>query len=124
MIKGVGIDIIEVQRVLEKINKGNGFKEKIFSVEEIAYCDAHATNGESYAARFAAKEAFLKATGQGLLLGHDLAEIVIMNDPAGRPFIELRGSFREEAIRNDWNKIHLSFSHVHAVACAVVIIEQ
>ena len=124
MIKGVGIDIIEVQRVLEKVNKDNGFKEKIFSKEEIAFCESHASKGEGYAARFAAKEAFLKATGQGLSLGHDLADIVIVNDAAGRPFIQLRGSFREEAIRNEWNKIHLSFSHLQAMACAVVIIEQ
>jgi len=124
MIKGLGIDIIEVSRVLEKVNKNKGFKEKVFSKEEIAFCDSHTTNGESYAARFAAKEAFLKATGRGLTLGHDLAEIVIMHDQSGRPFIELRGSFREEAIRNDWNKIHLSFSHLQAMACAVVIIEQ
>jgi holo-[acyl-carrier protein] synthase len=124
MIKGLGIDIIEVSRVLEKVNKKNGFKEKIFSKEEIAFCDTQVTNGESYAARFAAKEAFLKATGRGLTLGHDLSDIVIMHDQAGKPFIELRGSFREEAVRNEWNKIHLSFSHLQSMACAVVIIEQ
>ncbi|MEJ7644374.1 MAG: holo-ACP synthase [Chryseolinea sp.] len=124
MIKGVGIDIIEVQRVLEKISKPNGFREKIFSEEEITFCESNAVPGECYAARFAAKEAFLKATGFGLLLGHDLADIVVLNDAAGKPSIALRGSFINEAIRNDWNKIHLSLSHLEAIACAVVIIEQ
>jgi len=124
MIKGVGIDMIEVQRVLEKIGKSNGFKEKIYSKEEIALCDLHASHGEAYAARFAAKEAFLKATGRGLTLGHDLADIAILNDTMGKPYIELRGSFKDEAVQNEWNKIHLSISHLQAVACAVVIIEQ
>ncbi len=124
MIKGVGIDIIEVQRVLEKVIKDNGFKEKIFSNEEITFCDAQPFNGESYAARFAAKEAFLKAIGRGLTLDHGLADIAILHDDFGRPYIELRGTFRDEALKNDWNKIHLSFSHLHAIACAVVIIEQ
>ena len=124
MIKGVGIDIIEVQRVLEKISKTNGFKEKIFSQEEIAFCESSSSPAECFAARFAAKEAFLKATGFGLLLGHDLADIVVLNDGSGKPCIELRGTFIDEAIRNNWNKINLSLSHLQSIACAVVIIEQ
>lgn len=124
MIRGLGIDIIEVERVLEKVIKGNGFAEKIFSADEIAFCDAQAHRAENYAARFAAKEAFLKATGMGLTLGHNLADIEVAHDNMGKPYIELKGSFKDEAVKNNWNKIHLSISHLQTIACAVVIIEQ
>ncbi|WP_276369856.1 holo-ACP synthase [Chryseolinea sp. H1M3-3] len=123
MIIGVGIDMIEVDRVMEKISKNNGFKEKVFSQREIAFCEANRKE-ENYAARFAAKEAFLKATGLGLLLGNDLSKIEIVNDVNGKPSINLDGNFKKEAEQNSWNKIHLSLSHLQQVACAVVIIEQ
>lgn len=124
MIIGTGIDIIEVARVAEKIGKGNGFKEKIFSRAEIEFCESKKNKAENYAARFAAKEAFLKATGLGLTLGYELNEIEIVNDTQGKPFVKLRGDFERQATGSGWNKIHLSLSHVQAMACAVVIIEQ
>ncbi|WP_236675957.1 holo-ACP synthase [Chryseolinea lacunae] len=118
------MDMIEVERVLEKVRKPNGFREKIFSPVEIAYCEAQPKPAESYAARFAAKEAFLKATGQGLLLGYELAEIEVVTDENGRPSLNLLGNFKAIARQNNWNKIHLSLSHLQHVACAVVILEQ
>jgi holo-[acyl-carrier protein] synthase len=124
MIVGVGIDMIEVDRVMEKINKNVAFKEKIFSPDEIAFCETKVNKGENYAARFAAKEAFLKATGMGLSLGHDLADIEIATDENGKPYILLKGSFQEKATKNSWTRVHVSLSHLHSIACAVVIIEQ
>ncbi len=124
MIVGVGIDMIEVDRVMDKINKNIAFKEKIFSPGEIAFCESKVNQGENYAARFAAKEAFLKATGLGLGLGHDLADIEISADENGKPHILLKGSFQEKATKNGWIKIHVSLSHLQSIACAVVIIEQ
>lgn len=124
MIIGVGIDMIEVERVLEKVTKGQGFREKIYSAKEIAFCESKANPGENYAARFAAKEAFLKATGRGLTLGYNLSDIEISEDENGRPIILLRGTFGEKATEYNWNKIHVSLSHLKTVACAVVIIEQ
>jgi holo-[acyl-carrier protein] synthase len=124
MIKGTGIDIIEVSRVAEKINKENGFKQKIFSANEIAFCDSKKEKDQHYAARFAAKEAFLKATGEGLALGYELNEIEVVSEDSGRPVIMLHGNFRKYAGVNGWNKIHVSLSHVQAMACAVVIIEE
>jgi holo-[acyl-carrier protein] synthase len=123
MIIGIGIDMIEVERVISKIDKGKGFKEKVFSAAEIAFCDAN-NRGENYAARFAAKEAFLKATGLGLLLGNDLAEIEVINDANGKPSLSLHGNFKVQASVNKWNKIHVTLSHLQQTACAVVIIEQ
>ena len=123
MIIGIGIDMIEVDRVLEKVDKDNGFKEKVFSKAEISFCESN-RKGENYAARFAAKEAYLKATGFGLLLGNDLSEIEVVNDSNGKPSINLSGNLKIKAAKNDWNKIHLTLSHLQQVACAVVIIER
>jgi holo-[acyl-carrier protein] synthase len=124
MIIGVGIDIIEVERVEKKIGHENGFREKIFSASEIAFCESKINKGQHYAARFAAKEAFLKATGKGLTLGFELNRIEIQLDPAGKPGIVLAGSLLEKSVEGKWNKIHLSLSHLQSTACAVVIIEQ
>ncbi len=123
MIIGTGIDMTEVSRVIEKIDKNNGFKEKVFSSAEIAYCDSKPNRGEHYAARFAAKEAFLKAIGKGLLISFNLNEIEVVHTHDHQPQLVLHGIFKELAIENHWNRIHLSLSHVHEVACAIVIIE-
>ena len=124
MIIGIGIDIIEVDRVAAKVAKENGFREKVFSREEIDFCNNDGRTAESYAARFAAKEAFLKATGRGLTAGHDLCDIVVINDALGKPGIVLRNSFAALANENSWTTIHLSLSHIKAAACAVVVIES
>lgn len=124
MITGIGMDIIEVERVAEKVTRENGFKEKIFAPREIAFCESTADRGQHYAVRFAAKEAFLKATGQGLHLGFELHEIEVLNSSTGKPEINLQGNFKSLAIENGWNKIHVSLSHLKNIACAVVIIEQ
>ena len=124
MIVGIGIDMIEVDRVTEKINKDQGFREKIFSANEISFCDSKPNGGENYAARFAAKEAFLKATGKGLTLGYNLCDIEVSSDENGKPLLVLKGTFEQKATECNWNKIHVSLSHLKTVACAVVIIEQ
>lgn len=123
MIVGIGIDMIEVDRVMSKVDKDKGFKEKVFSKAEIEFCESN-RRSENYAARFAAKEAFLKATGLGLLLGTELSEVEVVNDVNGKPSLSLKGNFKLQAEQNSWNKIHLSLSHLQQIACAVVIIEQ
>jgi holo-[acyl-carrier protein] synthase len=123
MIEGIGIDIIEVERVAEKILRDNGFKEKVFSKNEIEYCEGAGSNKmQHYASRFAAKEAFLKATGKGLLLSHELHEIEIISNTDGKPDIKLLGSLAKLAKENHW-AFHLSMSHIKSSACSVVVIE-
>ena len=124
MIVGVGIDIIEIHRVGEKLSRGNGFREQVFSADEITFCEGGATPFQHYAARFAAKEAFLKATGEGLRLGHELHLIEVSQDETGKPALHLKGSYRDLAAVRNWHKIHLSISHTKETACAVVIIES
>ncbi len=123
MIVGTGIDIVEVERIAAKLSRTT-FKEKIFSKAECAYCESTADRNQHYAARFAAKEAFLKATGKGLTIGYELDQIEVIADDLGKPSIRLSGNFQLLATQNGWNKVHLSLSHVQAMACAVVIIES
>jgi holo-[acyl-carrier protein] synthase len=125
MIAGIGIDMIEVDRVAEKIAMSGGFREKVFSISEIAFCESKGKNkAQHYAARFAAKEAFLKATGFGLVLGYELSDIEVTIDGAGKPGLVLKGNFEKQAKEHQWNTIHLSVSHLQETACAVVVIER
>jgi holo-[acyl-carrier protein] synthase len=124
MIVGTGIDIIEVKRVAEKVNRDSGFKEKVFSEYERTFCDAKPNSAQHFAARFAAKEAFLKATGKGLTIGYELHQVEVIEGELGKPEIRLDGKFRELATDSGWGKIHVSLSHVQDMACAVVIIEK
>ena len=119
MILGVGIDIIETERVAEKLNKP-GFKEKVFSRGELNYCQSQTDPAQHFAARFATKEAFLKAAGKGLQLSHDLADIEIVLNTDGKPEIALHNQLTS-LFQN--HRFHVSLSHVQATACAVVIIE-
>lgn len=124
MIVGNGIDMVDISRVAEKLQKGSGFREKVFSRREIEHCEKSAAPNESYAARFAAKEAFLKATGHGMLLGYDLNQIEVINDAKGKPFIKLTGKFQDFFNEQGWKSIHVSLSHIQTTACAFVIIEK
>lgn len=124
MIVGTGIDMVDVKRIEEKVLKGNGFTEKVFSQREVTFCESKPAKYEHYAARFAAKEAFLKATGKGLQAGTDLYEIEIVHDAFEKPEVVLHGNFKELALQNGWNKIHVSLTHIPTMACAVVILEQ
>jgi holo-[acyl-carrier protein] synthase len=122
MIAGIGIDIVEVERMAEKILKQD-FLEKVFSKTEIEFCETKGHNkAQHYAARFSAKEAFLKATGQGMLLTNELNEIETVINKDGKPEILLSGSLIVLADEKGW-KIHVSLSHVHTTACAVVLLE-
>ena len=124
MIIGVGIDIIEVERVSEKISKDNGFRQKVFSTSEIEFCESKGINkAQHYAARFAAKEAFLKATGRGLQLSHELNEIEILTDADGKPDVHLNGKLKSVLEQEKW-RMHVSLSHIQSTACAVVVIES
>lgn len=124
MIAGLGIDIIEVDRVAEKIGKEAGFRELVFSRYEIEYCEVKANKFEHYAARFAAKEAFFKAAGTGWTTGTAYHEIEVRNDDAGKPQLLLLGATKESMLARGVICISLSLSHLKTIASAVVIIEK
>jgi len=123
MITGLGLDVIETERVAEKIQKEQGFRELVFAAEEIDYCEPKAHKFEHYAARFAAKEAFFKALGTGWTEGTAFNEILILGDEQGKPVISLKGQTAETLRHLDLSKIRLSLSHLKTIAAAVVIIE-
>jgi len=124
MIFGIGTDLIEVERVAEKMEKKAGFKELVFSADEIIYCEARTFKYEHYAARFAAKEAFLKAIGTGWRNGTAFIEIEIYNDEEGKPEIRFHGLTAKTIADLKLGKIFVSLSHLKTMACAMVIIEK
>jgi holo-[acyl-carrier protein] synthase len=122
MIIGIGTDIIEVERVAKAITK-EAFKKKIFSDREIAYCESQKKE-ESFAARFAAKEAFFKALGTGWRDGMGITEVEILNDELGTPSIHLSGKAKEVFEQKGATHVHVSLSHIKTQAAAFVIIEK
>jgi holo-[acyl-carrier protein] synthase len=124
MVAGVGIDMIEVDRVAAKIEKGSGFRELVFSAKEIAYCELKADKYQHYAARFAAKEAFFKALGTGWLNGTAFNEVEISNNTDGKPELTLLGQTAEVLKEQGQLKISVSLTHLKTIASAIVIIEK
>ena len=123
MIFGIGTDIIEVERIAEKVGSKAGFRELVFSENEIAYCEAKANKYEHYAARFAAKESFFKALGTGWANGTAFNEIEIRNNETGKPGIFFLGKTAETITAMQLGNISVSLSHVKTMAVATVIIE-
>lgn len=124
MIAGLGIDMIEVERIKYNIEKDAGFREMIFSENEITYCEAKANKFEHYAARFAAKEALLKALGTGWTEGTHFNEIELVHNDDGKPEIVLSGETQKTVSAFGIIKILVSLSHLKTLATAVVIIEK
>ncbi len=124
MITGIGLDVIEVERVAEKIEKEQGFRELVFAPQEIIYCEPKARKYEHYAARFAAKEALFKALGTGWTNGTQYNEVRITSDEQGKPGISFTGDTAETLKHIDLTKVKISLSHLKTIAAAVVVIED
>ena len=121
MIKGIGIDIVEIDRLKDAIQKwGEKFLRKIFSDIEVAYCYKKKNNFECLAARFAVKEAFIKALSDLEYEGKmpRLIDIVIMNHESGKPYISVREDLLERYV------INVTLSHERHYAVAMVILES
>lgn len=123
MIYGIGIDIIETSRIKSKLEKESGMREFIFSPDEIAYCEAMTNRYEHYAARFAAKEALLKALGIGLSDACNLQAAEIIHLPSGQPQFKFDTTWKELLALKGELRIHVTLSHVKDTACAMVAIE-
>ena len=124
MIAGLGTDLVEVARISAGIEKDGEFRELIFSVAEIAYCESKTNKYEHYAARFAAKEAFFKALGTGWLAGTAFNEVEIINNEDGKPGLFLLGETADTLAPMRIINILVSLTHIKAMASAVVIIEK
>ncbi len=122
MIIGIGTDIVEVARIAKSIEK-IAFKKKVFSTTEILYCDTKKNKAESYAARFAAKEAFFKALGTGWRGGMAFNEVEIWNDKLGKPTLNITGKTAKIIAKKNIKIIHVSLSHTKETAIAMVVLE-
>jgi holo-[acyl-carrier protein] synthase len=124
MIVGTGIDIAEVPRIAESIQRfGERFLRRVFTEDEIRYCESKANRIERYAARFAAKEAAMKALGTGWNHGVRWRDIEVSRQPGSRPTLKLHGKAAEFAAKLGAKNIALSLSHTPEQAIASVILE-
>ncbi|MCD4819128.1 MAG: holo-ACP synthase [Candidatus Cloacimonetes bacterium] len=123
MIYGIGIDQIEVKRISRSI-LNDKFLTKIFSEKEIQYCEKFKNKDEHFAARFAAKEAFLKAFGTGLRNGFSMNEIEITNNKPGKPELRFYGKSLELVNSSEIMKFHVSLTHLKETVCAMVVLEK
>src|ERR1700745_2340999 len=124
MIVGTGIDIAEVPRIREVIERhGERFLKRIFTEVEIQYCESKANRVERYAARFAAKEAGMKALGTGWNHGVRWRDLEVARKLGGRPSLMLHGKAAELASRLGATNIALSLTHTAEMAMAQVILE-
>ncbi len=125
MIVGTGIDIAEVPRIAQSIERfGVRFLERIFTPAEMRYCDSKANRVERYAARFAAKEAAMKALGTGWNHGVRWVDCEVVRMPGGRPTIAFHGKAAEFAAKLGAKNIALSLTHTKEQAMAQVILES
>lgn len=122
MIFGIGTDIIAVDRIARAIDKNPRFVDKIFTPAEIEYCNGRANSAQSFAARFAAKEALMKAIGTGWDGKINWIDIEIIRDPLGKPGFELYNATRDFVTEHCIDAIHLSLSHERDYAVAFVIL--
>ena|SRR5579864_2902805 len=125
MIVGTGIDIAEVSRIRQSIDRfGDRFLQRVFTEGEIRYCDSKANRFERYAARFAAKEAAMKALGTGWNHGIRWRDCEVVRMPGGRPTIAFHGKAAQFAARLGMKNAALSITHTAEQALAQVILES
>lgn len=124
MIVGTGVDICEVSRLKAAIARhGRRFLERVFTEHEIAYAESKANRYERYAARFAAKEAGMKALGTGWRGGIAWKDFEVANLPSGRPTLRFHGKATEIAAKLGVTEVALSITHTQDQALAMVIVE-
>lgn len=122
MIIGIGVDIIELDRVRKAVER-EAFIQKVYTAAETDYCQSRGRSSvQSFAGRFAAKEAILKAFGTGLRNG-SMQDIEIVNDELGCPKVHLSGWFEGFAREKSVKKIWVSISHSKDSAVAQCVIE-
>jgi holo-[acyl-carrier protein] synthase len=125
MIVGTGIDITETRRIGESIQRyGERFRNRIFTLREIEYCERFKNKAERYAARFAAKEAAFKALGTGWRHGIRWLDVEVTHLPSGKPELALQGRALEIARQIGVARATISLSHADHYAVAQVIFES
>jgi holo-[acyl-carrier protein] synthase len=125
MIVGMGVDLMEVPRMAAAIERfGEHFLKRVFTEAEIQYCDSKINRMERYAARFAAKEAGLKAIGTGWRGGISWRDVEVRRERGGRPCLAYAGKAAEVAARVGVRRTWLSLTHTEQYAIAQVVLED
>lgn len=122
MIVGIGIDLITIKDLREKL-LNQSFVNKVFTENEIDYCQSYSSSVEHFAGKFAAKEAFMKAIGKGIQQGVWFKQIEVANAASGAPRLKLIRQALDMVIELKISKIHVSISHSKDHAVAIVILE-
>jgi holo-[acyl-carrier protein] synthase len=125
MIIAIGIDIIEVARIRKTLVRTPRFSERVFTAAERSYCDSRgAAAAQHYAARFAAKEAALKALQTGWRGGIGWQDVEVASRESGAPYLILSGMVLELFVQSGATTAHLSLSHTSEHAIAQVVLER
>jgi len=125
MIYGIGTDIVEPARIKKSLERfGDKFLKRVFTSNEQKYCAQKKEPWQNLAARFAAKEAFLKAFGTGLRGRMRWRDIEVVRNDLGKPSIKLSGYLKQQMDIKKISKIHLSLSHIEQTALGYVVIEH
>jgi len=126
MVLGIGVDLIETNRVQDSIDRfGQRFLERVFTADEIGYCLRKKKNSaESFAARFAAKEAGAKALGTGISRGVSWKELEVRREAGRRPTLHLAGRAAELGEVMGVRRIQLSLTHSQQMSMAMVVMED
>lgn len=124
MIVGMGVDIAEVQRIREAIERhGEGFLKRVYTNREREYCERFKNKYERYAGRFAAKEAAMKALGTGWRRGVRWVDLEVVRQSSGRPTLAIAGEAAKIAESIGVKSVALSITHTEHQALAQVIFE-
>jgi holo-[acyl-carrier protein] synthase len=125
VIVGLGLDVAEIDRIAEVLTRrGRAIVDRLFTPREIAYCESHRNKFERYAARFAAKEAAMKALGTGWSHGVRWRDIEVVNAPGGKPTLRLEGAARQIADGLGVTNIVMTITHSGNLSVAQVIFED
>lgn len=120
-LAGVGVDLVNIERMAKVLERRPNFATRVFTDDEIAYCTRQARPAESFAARFAAREAVLKALGIGFADGVGLKDVSVAHDDKGKPYPILQGRVQEIAREQGIIEIALSLTHTRELAVANVV---
>ena len=124
MIVGIGMDLVSVERVADLLARyGPRAHQRLFTAEEIERCLCSGSPAASFAARFAAKEAFFKALGTGWGRGGAWTEVGVVSAASGAPSLRLAGTAASQAADRGVHRLHLSLTHTNQLAGAYVVLE-
>jgi len=125
MIYGIGVDLVHINRIEKVIHKwGDRFIGRIFTPDEIEICSQRASSSSAFALRFAAKEAFSKALGLGMMSGLSWREIEVFNHPGGKPALRVHGTASEICREKGVTDLFLSLSDEGDYGVAMVVLEK